>query len=498
MLKENWRFISRAERLGDFIIVVLSFFAAYYGRSSLIYWNEILGFYFPFEGPDLLPIRDYFLILIVALLGYGLSLSALGSYSSMRLSSSWRLLRVSFFSSIFVFFLLAATLFLLKIDVSRSFVVLFCTLVTLSLAAERFLVLELLRFWRRRGKNYRNIILCGIGDQAIKFSREVIRRPELGIRIRAFADLAPLPLDEFRIRRERFRNRLKEENFELSVRLLQGVKAVETSLKNYPIDEIIFTDVVEVMPEVEDTLLLASEQGTRTTIVADLFSLGMVKSGLSYFGGVPLIHFQTPPGDRWELNVKRFLDAGISALLLIVLSPLLVLIALVIRITSPGPVLFIQKRMGLHGRLFNMYKFRSMQVDASAQLESLKLQNEMEGPAFKMQDDPRITRIGKILRRYSLDELPQLYNVLIGEMSLVGPRPPVPGEVSLYERRDRRRLSMRPGITCTWQVSGRNQIKRFEDWVKLDLEYIDNWSLARDFELMLRTIPAVIFGIGAR
>ena len=145
-----------------------------------------------------------------------------------------------------------------------------------------------------------------------------------------------------------------------------------------------------------------------------------------------------------------------------------------------------------------MLKFRSMYDGAEKELAELKAKNEMEGPAFKMKDDPRVTPFGRFLRRFSLDELPQLWNVFIGEMSLVGPRPPIPGEVSLYERSSRRRLSMRPGLTCTWQVSGRNEIRDFDSWVKLDLQYIDNWSLFGDFVLLLRTIPAVLFGVGAR
>jgi exopolysaccharide biosynthesis polyprenyl glycosylphosphotransferase len=252
------------------------------------------------------------------------------------------------------------------------------------------------------------------------------------------------------------------------------------------------------MPLVEEMVLICSEQGVRTTLAADLFSIGMVKSGLSYFGEMPLIHFQTPPGDRWELNVKRAVDVIISLLSLILLAPVFLLIAAAVRLGSPGPVIFKQKRVGLNGRLFDLYKFRSMHEGAEAEVEKLREQNEMTGPVFKLKNDPRITSVGRFLRRFSLDELPQLWNVLWGDMSLVGPRPPVPGEVSLYERRDRRRLSMRPGITCTWQVSGRNEISDFESWVKLDLDYIDNWSLGRDFMLLFRTIPAVLFGRGAR
>lgn len=495
MLKENWRLISRLERVGDVLIIFACFFAAYYSRDSLLFWNEVLGLGIQFGGYVLAPVRDYFIVLLVALVSYLIMLNGLGAYSSMRLSTPWQLLRLSIFSSLVVFFILAATLFLLKIDLSRSFIALFCLLVGLFLAAERYVVLTLLRFWRRRGKNFRNIIVCGLGEQALRLTREVLRRPELGIRVRCFGSLEEsIPSEVV----DQFRFDVRRLGAQNVARVIVGPRALAKALREYAIDEVIFTDVVEVMPLVEEMVLICSEQGVRTTLAADLFSIGMVKSGLSYFGEMPLIHFQTPPGDRWELNVKRVVDVSISLLSLILLAPVFLLIAAAVRLGSPGPVIFKQKRVGLNGRLFDLYKFRSMHEGAEAEVEKLREQNEMTGPVFKLKNDPRITSVGRFLRRFSLDELPQLWNVLWGDMSLVGPRPPVPGEVSLYERRDRRRLSMRPGITCTWQVSGRNEISDFESWVKLDLDYIDNWSLSRDFVLLFRTIPAVLFGRGAR
>ena len=280
-------------------------------------------------------------------------------------------------------------------------------------------------------------------------------------------------------------------------RILVGAETVAKALEDYAIDEVIFTDVVEVMPQVEEMVLVCAEQGVRTTIAADLFSIGLIKSGISYFGGMPLIHFHTPPGDSWELTLKRVIDIVVSAFALVVLAPLFLALALGVK-TTPGGVLFRQTRVGLNGRLFQMLKCRSMYTGAEAALADLKARNEMEGPVFKMKDDPRITPFGRFMRRFSLDELPQFWNVLIGDMSLVGPRPPIPGEVGLYERRSRRRLSMRPGLTCTWQVSGRNEIKDFDSWVKLDLHYIDNWSLTGDLVLLMKTIPAVLLGTGAR
>ncbi len=495
VLKENWRLVSRLERVGDVLIIVLCFFAAYYSRDSLLFWNDLLGLNLPFAGEVLAPVRDYFVVLLVALVTYFIMLNGLGAYSSMRLSTSWQLLRMSLYSSFVVFFVLAAILFLLKVDLSRSFIILFCFLVTLFLAAQRYLILTLLRFWRRRGKNFRNIIVCGLGEQALRLTRQVLMRPELGIRVRCFGSLEEAIAPEIV---EQFRFDVRRLGAQNVARVIVGPRGIAKALREYAIDEVIFTDVVEVMPLVEEMVLVCSEQGVRTTLAADLFSIGMVKSGLSYFGDMPLIHFQTPPGDRWELNIKRAVDVLVSALLLIVLSPLFALLYCLVRLDSPGPVMFRQKRVGLNGRLFDLYKFRSMREGAEAEIEKFREQNEMTGPVFKLTNDPRVTATGKFLRRFSLDELPQLWNVLIGDMSLVGPRPPVPGEVSLYERRDRRRLSMRPGITCTWQVSGRNEISDFESWVKLDLDYIDNWSLSRDLVLLCRTIPAVLFGRGAR
>ena len=195
--------------------------------------------------------------------------------------------------------------------------------------------------------------------------------------------------------------------------------------------------------------------------------------------------------------VKRVMDVFLALLLTVVFSPVMLLTAILIKLTSPGPVLFKQERCGLNGRPFMMDKFRSM-VDNAEQLRfELESLNEMDGPVFKSSRDPRVTAIGKLIRRFSIDEFPQLYNVLRGDMSLVGPRPPLPQEVSKYKRWQRRRLSMKPGITCLWQISGRNEVS-FEDWMKLDLAYIDNWSLLLDLKILLRTVPAVLFGRGAK
>lgn len=496
MLKQNWRLISRIERCGDTLIIVASFFLAYYGRASLLFWDSQLALGLPFEGSNLAPLKDYVIVLLIALSAYTVLLNWFGAYSSMRFSTPLQLLGLSIITSVLVFFFLAAVLFTIKIDLSRSFIGLFCLLVALSLTAERYVALSILRFLRKSGKNFRNVLICGTGEQALRIATEIALRPELGIRIRGFASLADSNSDSPVL--QKFRVDLRSLPGKISRRIVRGISALDKAMKDYAIDELIFTDVLEVMPAVQEMMFRCSEQGIRTTIAADLFSMGMVKSGISYFGSMPLIHFQTPPGDRWELGLKRLIDIVASGFLLVVLCPVFLLVALLVRMTSPGSVIYKQKRVGLNGHLFDLYKFRSMCVGAEQQLDELRKFNEMSGPVFKMSDDPRVTPVGKFLRRFSLDELPQLYNVLRGDMSLVGPRPPIPGEVSLYERRDRRRLSMRPGLTCTWQVSGRNKINDFDNWVKLDLDYIDNWSLQRDFLLIFRTLPAVFFGNGAK
>ncbi len=216
---------------------------------------------------------------------------------------------------------------------------------------------------------------------------------------------------------------------------------------------------------------------------------------MNYFGNTPFLSFTNTPSDFVKLKIKKVFDFIFSFFLLLMISPIFLTIAILIKITSKGDIFFTQKRVGLQGRIFNVYKFRTMVTDAEKLKDELAKQNEVDGPVFKMKNDPRITKIGHFLRRTSLDELPQFFNVLKGDMSVVGPRPPVPKEVKQYERWQLRRLSVKPGITCIWQVSGRNNIS-FEEWMRLDLQYIDTWSLRLDFILILRTVKTMLISDG--
>ncbi len=215
----------------------------------------------------------------------------------------------------------------------------------------------------------------------------------------------------------------------------------------------------------------------------------------------PLFVFKSTPdtlGHLFHLFIKRLLDIVVSSVILVMFMPLFMTIAIIIKMTSEGPVLYRQVRCGLYGKKFMFYKFRTMINDAEARQKELLKYNEMKGPVFKMTNDPRVTGVGKWLRKFSIDELPQLWNVLKGDMSLVGPRPPLPSEVENYKNWQMRRLSIHPGITCLWQVSGRSSVSNFKEWVRLDLEYIDNRSLGLDFKILFKTIPAVILGVGAK
>jgi exopolysaccharide biosynthesis polyprenyl glycosylphosphotransferase len=251
--------------------------------------------------------------------------------------------------------------------------------------------------------------------------------------------------------------------------------------------------------QVEYVIRACELEGVEIWLLADFFSTQISRTSFDELLGRPLLIFRTTPETSWRILVKQFADVIGAFILLILFSWLFALIAIVIKVTSPGPVLFKQQRSGLNGKPFMIYKFRTMVTNAEQFKHELEAMNEMSGPVFKVTNDPRVTPFGKWLRKYSLDELPQLVNVLRGEMSLVGPRPLPVDEVKRFDNlAHRRRLSVKPGLTCLWQISGRNQIADFREWVRLDLEYIDNWSLWLDLKILFFTIPAVLRGVGAK
>ncbi len=270
---------------------------------------------------------------------------------------------------------------------------------------------------------------------------------------------------------------------------------LEKVLHAHTVDVVVLCSGNEPFADIQRIIEQCETEGVEVWLAADFFRTRIARPQVDEFQDMPVLVFRTAPPLSWALVMKRLMDVAGAAFLIILTGPLMLVIAILIKLTSPGPVLFMQKRCTLHGRIFNMYKFRTMVTEAEQLKQELSERNEMQGPVFKIRNDPRVTPIGRFLRRHSLDELPQLFNVLIGDMSLVGPRPPIPSEVDKYENWQRRRLSMRAGITCLWQISGRNEVG-FDEWMRLDLEYIDNWSLALDIAILLKTPLAMIRGTG--
>ena len=275
------------------------------------------------------------------------------------------------------------------------------------------------------------------------------------------------------------------------------VLELETYLKSHVVDLVIFAvhnaDVINVHPYI----FLCEKMGLMTMINLDQFEMKIAKTHVEFLGVIPMITFSTVSTRYGLIMFKNITDRVLAALALLVLFPFVIIpLMLLVRLTSKGPVFFVQERVGLNGRHFKMFKLRTMIEGAEDLVEGLRNQSDVDGPTFKMKDDPRITPVGRFLRSYSLDELPQLFNILMGDMSIVGPRPPIPHEVERYQNEFRRRLSMKPGLTCLWQISGRSDVD-FRAWMDLDMKYIDTWSPIGDFIIILKTIPAVFRREGA-
>ncbi len=279
----------------------------------------------------------------------------------------------------------------------------------------------------------------------------------------------------------------------------QPVSELVRALHEHSVGRVLFASAHADLSRMQEYISACEIEGVEAWVMADFIRTSIARPDFDTLAGRPVLVIRTTPALTWALLCKDLIDRIGALIGILAASPLFVLIAAAIRFTSPGPIFFRQERAGRHGRAFTMLKFRTMVTDAEMQHEELQKFNQMSGPVFKMEKDPRVTGIGKLLRRTSMDELPQLWNVLRGEMSLVGPRPLPLYEVEKFETpAQRRRLSMKPGLTCLWQISGRNEVKSFEQWVRMDLEYIDNWSLWLDARILLRTVPVVLSGAGAR
>jgi exopolysaccharide biosynthesis polyprenyl glycosylphosphotransferase len=398
----------------------------------------------------------------------------------MRLDKMLDIFKKVFKAHCFASLSLLALLFFQKGEIfSRIFIVLFLSISGFILITEKLTIKALLSTVRRKGLNYRNILIIGTGMSALQATKLIEEYPEIGWRIIGYLMTRDIPLD----------SQIPQD------KIIGNLTDLKRILEVKEIDEVIFTEAPTHFENFNELLWSCEEVGIKARLISDYFVLKFAKVVSDDFFGIPSLIFVSTPLNLTHLAVKRAFDMIGSICLLILFMPVLALIALAIKIDSPGPVFFRQVRMGVNGRQFQCLKFRSMVANAESIRDSLLSLNEQSGPVFKIKNDPRITRVGRILRKYSLDELPQLFNILKGDMSFVGIRPPLPSEVEQYDRWQRRRLSMKPGVTCLWQINGRNKVS-FEEWMKMDLAYIDNWSLKLDFSILLKTIPAVLRGTG--
>ncbi len=467
-----------ALKFSDQIILGCAFFLAIAAVSDTIDTFRFYQFLF-------LRIRavNFFLYLVFAWCWYGIFWS-MGLYHSRRFHT-WRVeLKEVVNATLLGTFLLLFFGMLFSISLATpTFLFLFWTFTTVATLTSRLLLRSLLEHFRRRRISVQQLLIIGTNSRAVRFAQKIDNRLELGCRVIGFVDDLWAGTAKF----------LKS-----GYPLVADFAGFNEFLKKNVVDEVIIDlPLNSFYRQTQDIVRHCLEQGVMVRFLSDSFyllrNMNLARVRFDDFEGEVLLTVQNSSMAGWPILAKRAFDYLVALLLFVIFSPVFLLIAVLIKATSPGPVFFVQPRVGLNKRLFRMYKFRTMIPGAEDKLVELEHLNEVDGPVFKMRFDPRITSVGKFLRRTSLDELPQLINVLLGDMSLVGPRPlPVRDYQGFNTDWHRRRFSVRPGITCLWQVNGRCNLS-FEDWMALDMYYIDQWSFGLDLKILIQTLP-VIFG----
>jgi exopolysaccharide biosynthesis polyprenyl glycosylphosphotransferase len=425
-----------------------------------------------------------FIVFAVLLLIWHQIFILFGMYTSRRLAGRWDetidILQATTLGTVLTFFAHV----LVHIDlVTPEFLAVFWLTAAGTTTTGRLLMRIVLRNARLRGRNLRDMLIVGTNPRAVQFARKMRDNQFLGYRVIGFVDQDWPGMTEF-----------SHSGFSLTCNFDQLLAYLRSSV----VDEVVVAlPMRSLHSRASEVATICEEQGIVVRFISNLFDGKTSRPRVVVMEGDSLITHNTVRLEGWPVVIKRLVDIVVSTAMTLLLLPVFLLTALLIRLTSSGPVFFVQKRLGLNKRHFGIYKFRTMVVDAEKRIKEVEHLNEVSGPVFKIKNDPRITPIGKFLRKTSIDELPQLFNVLKGDMSLVGPRPlPLRDYEGFSEDWQRRRFSVRPGVTCLWQIGGRSSVS-FEEWMELDLQYIDKWSLLLDLKILIKTIPAVLKGSGA-
>jgi exopolysaccharide biosynthesis polyprenyl glycosylphosphotransferase len=465
MLRRDRQIRMQIHQLMDAALFAFGFWLAYTLRSN----QDIIDLFGLREWK--LPFETYLPLYLILIPAAPLILEGVGFYARSpfcaRRVTAWMLFKACFFTTLLV----VLTMFLFKLPPVARGVVVWFGFISFGLV---FAKEEVLRWYAStpmaRAQYRRRVILVGANEETARMETELKAKSEQEVEIIGRLNLSETP-----------------------------VQRLVEMLHEHSANGVILSARHAYFEQVEAAIRACELEGVEAWLVADFFKAQISRTNFDDFYGWPVLVFRSTPESSWPRVVKQVIDSVGSFLALAFGWPFLALIALVIKVTSPGPVFFRQQRSGINGRPFTIYKFRTMVTNAEQLKHELAAMNEMSGPVFKVSNDPRVTPVGKVLRKFSLDELPQLFNVLRGEMSLVGPRPlPVDEVKRFYDLAHRRRLSVKPGITCLWQISGRNNVSDFKEWVRLDLDYIDHWSLWLDLNILCRTLPAVLAGTGAK
>ncbi len=474
MSKHFHRWLGWLLVISDAILINVAFAIAYWIRYDL-QWFRAVDPAFHTSYRAYVP---FILVLTILLL---IAFRLEGVYT-LRRGTSWldEVYAIANGTTTGIIIMIVVTFFYQPLFYSRLIFLYAAILIPVVLALARAVKAIAIARLRRRGIGVDHVVIVGAGETGRTVLRNLVAQPQYGYRVLGFLDDNPE----------------KGQTDIGPFKALGSIDNLPYILTQHQVDEVIVALPWQYHRRIARIIAEAERAGVRVRVVPDLLQLSLSRVHMDQVAGIPLLSVRETMLTGWNLALKRVMDIIISGMGLILLSPLLALIALAIRLDTPGPVLFPQTRIGRGGQPFTIYKFRSMIANAEEVRPYLDALNEVDGPMFKIKDDPRRTRVGRILRRTSLDELPQLYNVLRGDMSLVGPRPALPDEVAQYQDWHKKRLEVSPGLTGLWQVSGRSKLS-FDEMVLLDIYYVENWSPTLDLRIMLKTIPLVLMGEGA-